>query len=303
MAIRYADRVKEATSNKPASAATSFTLSGAKTGFRGFVAGIGNAARCVYCAQKVDGNGNPSGAWEIAVGTVTDATPDTLSREYLIASSTGSFIDWSATGENNSPDVFVVSHASIAPASAISPVMADGVRWFIPWVGTGGSSAFVSTSQTFFLCLDVPQPALIRGLRINVSTAQAGQNARLMAYEDRAGLPYGLLVEGIVSLAATGLATFVPPTPVFFAGGRLWLALQQSGTTSQITSSSGSPGVDSGLGTIYGPQAGSFGASTLGLRCTTQGYADGSLNPWNEALVQNDNVTSQPIVQVQLEYL
>jgi hypothetical protein len=234
---------------------------------------------------------------------VTDAATDTLSREYLVSSSTGGFIDWSATGENSSPDVFVVGHASIAPAFALSPVMADGTRWFMPWLASGGASAFVSTTTTFFHCLDVPQPALIRALRINVATAQAGQNARLMAYDDRAGLPYGLVLEGTVSLAATGLATFVPGSPAFFAGGRLWLALQQSGTSSQLTSSTGSPAVTSGLGTVYGPQSGSFGASTLGLRCTTQGYADGSLNPWNEALVQNDNATSHPIVQIQLEYL
>jgi hypothetical protein len=303
MALRYAERVKEATSNNPATSSTPFDLGGARTGFRGFVAAIGNAVRCVYCAQKVDANGNPAGAWEIAVGTVTDDAPDTLSREYLVASSTGDFIDWSATGENSSPDAFIVSHGAISPAYGLSPVVADGARWFIPWVGSGAASAFVSTTQTFFHCLDVPQPALIKGLRINVTTAQAGQNARLMAYEDRSGLPHSRVLEGTVSLGATGLASFVPGTPVFFAGGRLWLALQQSGTTSQISSSTGSPGVQGGMGTVYGPQAGSFGASTLGFRCTSQGYADGSLNPWTEALVPNDNATSQPIVQIQLEYL
>jgi hypothetical protein len=303
MAIRYAERVKETTSNKPATAAAAFDLGGAPTGFRGFVAGIGNAVRCVYCAQKVDANGNPAGAWEIAVGTVVDAATDTLSREYLISSSSGSFIDWSAAGENSSPDVFVVDHASIAPAVGLSPVLADGARWFAPLLGTAGSSAFVSTSQTFFHCLDVPQPALIKALRINVTTAQAAQSARLMAYGDRAGLPYNLVLEGTVSLGATGVASFTPGSPAFFAGGRLWLALQQSGSTSQLTCSTGSPGVQAGLGTVYGPQNGSFAAATLGLRCTTQGYADGALNPWGEALTQNDNVTAQPIVQVQLEYL
>lgn len=303
MAIRYADRVKETTSNKPATSATDFDLSGAKIGFRGFVAGIGNAARCVYCAQKVDANGNPAGAWEIAVGTVTDAATDTLSREYLISSSSGSFIDWSATGENTSPDVFIVNHASIVPAAGLSPVGADGARWFAPFLGTGGGGAFVSTTQTFFHCLDVPQPALIKALRISVTTAQAGQNARLMAYGDRAGTPYNLVIEGTISIAATGLTTLTPGSPAFFAGGRLWLAIQQSGTSSQLSSTTGSPGVQAGVGTVYGSQSGSLGAATLGLRCTTQGYADGALNPWTEALTQNDNVTAHPIVQVQLEYL
>ena len=80
MALRYADRVKEITGNKPASSATAFTLAGPRTGFQGFAAAIGNNSRCVVCAQKIDGNGNPAGAWQVFVGTVTDASPDTLSR-------------------------------------------------------------------------------------------------------------------------------------------------------------------------------------------------------------------------------
>lgn len=122
-------RAYETTTNKPASAATAFTLGGPKTGFRGFVAAIGNAKKCAYIAQKVDGSGTPTGAWELAEGTVTDAAPDTLSRGKLIASSTGSFIDWSATGEDASPDVFQVEVArsrGLIISSATSVTLNEG---------------------------------------------------------------------------------------------------------------------------------------------------------------------------------
>ncbi len=55
-----------------------------------FVAGIGDANDCIYLID--DGAGN----WELTVGTVTDASPDTLSRGTLIASSTGSRVNFAA---------------------------------------------------------------------------------------------------------------------------------------------------------------------------------------------------------------
>ena len=94
MAFKYADRVKETTSNKPVGGGTpgAFNLGGAKTGFQTFVAGVATTNTCVACAQQVDANGNPSGAWEIFTGTVTAAAPDTLSRDTLISSATGAFL-------------------------------------------------------------------------------------------------------------------------------------------------------------------------------------------------------------------
>jgi len=82
----HADRVKETSTT---TGTGTYTLAGAATGFRTFVAGIGNGNKCIYCVE--DGTD-----WEINEGTVTDAASDTLSRDKLLASSTGSAINWGA---------------------------------------------------------------------------------------------------------------------------------------------------------------------------------------------------------------
>lgn len=86
-----ADRVKETTTTEGTG---TYSLAGAATGFRGFVAAIGTGERCYYCVE--DGTN-----WEVGVGTVTDGTPDTLSRDRILASSnSGNAVDWGAGTKN-----------------------------------------------------------------------------------------------------------------------------------------------------------------------------------------------------------
>lgn len=82
--FRHADRVKETSST---TGTGTYSLGGAASGFRSFVAAVGNGNRCTYAV--VDG-----ATWEINEGVVTDASPDTLTRARFIDSSTGSPIDW-----------------------------------------------------------------------------------------------------------------------------------------------------------------------------------------------------------------
>lgn len=85
MALVSADRVKETTST---TGTGTYNLAGAVSGFRTFVAGIGNGNTCHYVAEQ-------GSDWEIGLGTVTDATPDTLARTRVIASSNGgSAVNW-----------------------------------------------------------------------------------------------------------------------------------------------------------------------------------------------------------------
>lgn len=98
MAFLHADRVKETSTT---TGTGTYSLAGASTGFRTFVAGIGNANRCTYCVS--DGT-----SWEINEGVLTDAAPDTLTRDKLLASSTGSAISWAA----GTRDVFAVYSAA-----------------------------------------------------------------------------------------------------------------------------------------------------------------------------------------------
>jgi hypothetical protein len=92
MSIDYADRVKEVASNKP-NASTAFNLpDSAPAGFQSFDAAFASGATPECMAT----NGT---AWESFIGTFTAGSPDTLARTTLLASSTGSAIDWSAGGD------------------------------------------------------------------------------------------------------------------------------------------------------------------------------------------------------------
>lgn len=72
-----------------------YTLAGAVTGFQSFSA-VGNANTCQYVAYEVDGNGNPSGGWEVGLGTYT-SSGTTLARTTIYASSnSGAAVSWSA---------------------------------------------------------------------------------------------------------------------------------------------------------------------------------------------------------------
>ena len=79
MAFVLNDRVKETTTTNGTS---TINLAGAETGFESFVAGIGNSNTTSYAIvhQTAD-------EFEVGIGTVTDASPDTLSRTTIISSS------------------------------------------------------------------------------------------------------------------------------------------------------------------------------------------------------------------------
>lgn len=95
MALEIADRVKETTTT---TGTGTLDLAGASAGFQTFVLGIGNANTCHYCiTDNID--------FEVGLGTVTDAAPDTLSRDTVISSSNGGAkVVWGS----GSKDVFCV---------------------------------------------------------------------------------------------------------------------------------------------------------------------------------------------------
>jgi len=78
MALVVNDRVKETSTT---TGTGTFSLAGASLGFETFVAGIGNTNTTYYTIVNEDG------AFEVGIGTVTDATPDTLSRDTILSSS------------------------------------------------------------------------------------------------------------------------------------------------------------------------------------------------------------------------
>ena len=79
MALILNDRVKESTTS---TGTGTINLDGATGGFKSFVAGIGTTNRTYYAIV-----GRTTTEFEVGVGVVTDASPDTLSRERVISSS------------------------------------------------------------------------------------------------------------------------------------------------------------------------------------------------------------------------
>ena len=79
MALVINDRVKETSTT---TGTGTFSLAGAETGFETFVAGVGTG-NTTYYSIVLDGTNE----FEVGVGTVTDASPDTLSRDTVISSS------------------------------------------------------------------------------------------------------------------------------------------------------------------------------------------------------------------------
>ena len=122
MALVINDRVKETSTT---TGTGTFDLDGAVTGFETFVAGIADG-NTTYYAIFLQGEDE----WEVGLGTVTDATPDTLARTTVITSSNSdSAVDFS----EGTKDVFCTLPASKAvyldasgdPVGAIASVAED----------------------------------------------------------------------------------------------------------------------------------------------------------------------------------
>ena len=108
MALVINDRVKETSTT---TGTGTIDLAGAETGYEGFVAGIGTGNTTYYAIEL-----NSAGEWEVGIGTVTDATPDTLSRDTIITSSNSdSAVNFSAGTKN----VF----CTLPAKRTVSPVM------------------------------------------------------------------------------------------------------------------------------------------------------------------------------------
>ena len=103
MALVLNDRVKETTTT---TGTGTVNLGGAQTNFETFVAGIGNSNTTYYAIVH-----RSSAEFEVGLGTITDASPDTLARTTVISSSNSdSAVNFSA----GTKDVFCTMPASKA---------------------------------------------------------------------------------------------------------------------------------------------------------------------------------------------
>ena len=106
MALVLHDRVKETTTS---TGTGTINLAGAATGFTTFVAGIGNSNTTYYCIAHQSAN-----EFEVGIGTVTDASPDTITGRtngnVFVSSNSNNIVDFSA----GTKDVFCTQPASKA---------------------------------------------------------------------------------------------------------------------------------------------------------------------------------------------
>ena len=93
MALIVNDRVKETSTT---TGTGTINLAGAETGYESFVSGIGTTNTTYYAIEL-----NSANEFEVGIGTVTDASPDTLSRDTVISSSNSDAkVDFSAGTKN-----------------------------------------------------------------------------------------------------------------------------------------------------------------------------------------------------------
>ena len=104
MALVINDRVKETSTT---TGTGTINLDGAVTGFDTFVSGIGDTNTTYY---TIFNQGTTE--WEVGLGTVTDATPDTLARTTVLTNSDGNTS--AITLSSGTKDVFCTLPASKA---------------------------------------------------------------------------------------------------------------------------------------------------------------------------------------------
>lgn len=168
----FADRVKETTTS---TGTATVNLGGAATGYQTFVAGVGTGATVFYCIVG-------GAEWEVGSGTVTDASPDTLSRDTVLASSTGSKVSFSAGSKN----VMLVAPASIYRTGAGStgvgpdgpPLIADVAddEFDGAALDTGGTRRSGATAWAWNNQGSGPTATLTNGVLYLKAPAQGGGN-------------------------------------------------------------------------------------------------------------------------------
>jgi hypothetical protein len=151
MAFVVNDRVKETSTT---TGTGTLSLAGAVSGFQTFVAGIGNSNVTYYAIVNDSGT-----EFEIGIGTVTDASPDTLSRTTILESTNSdSAVDFSsgtktvfctlpaskAVFEDNNNDVTLPDDLTLGSDGAIINFGADSDTNFTHVADTG-----ITTNRDF----------------------------------------------------------------------------------------------------------------------------------------------------------
>jgi hypothetical protein len=199
--MKYADFVRETTST---TGTGTYSLGGAVTGRQTFVAGVGTGSEVTYaCSDGTD--------WEVGQGTVTDATPDTLSRTAILASSnSGSAVNWGAGDKSiylvhDASNLIELSRIYTRP---ITPKFNSGYASILP-SETCNNESSKSLVANRFICAVCTFPAgSYTFAQIEVNTAQAASKARIGIYSIDSAGSFTLIEEtGDIDTTTTGVKT------------------------------------------------------------------------------------------------
>jgi hypothetical protein len=123
MTLQIADRVKETTTT---TGTGSLTVAGAMTGFRAFSSVCGTGDTFYYGVQAVDGNGVPTGDWEVGFGTYSGT--NTLARTTVLTSSNANAaVNFSAGTKQVWIDLAAAQINAIPAADYVSYTFAGGL--------------------------------------------------------------------------------------------------------------------------------------------------------------------------------
>lgn len=249
----WSNRVKETTTTTGTGAVD---LDGAATGFQSFVNSVGDSNECIYLiTDDTD--------WEVGIGTVTNATPDTLSRDLVLESSNSDAkVSWSA----GTKDVALVVAGEVVGSvvQSVETVTADPS----PGITNNGSLYLCDTSSAGFT---VTLPAVANvpdGYTITVTKTSASNT---------------LTVDGNSSETIEGETTIVlvslGESRTFVSDGTEWknIGRSQRYTEAYLPASAFKPDSDDPCGNLTSANIGSVDLNYLPFSSTGTQRANAQL--------------------------
>ena len=238
MAFLVNDRVKETSTT---TGTGTLSLAGAVSGFQTFVAGIGNSNVTYYAIVNDSGT-----EFEIGIGTVTDASPDTLSRTTILESTNSdSAVNFSsgtktvfctlpaskAVFEDNNNDVTLPDDLILGSDSAVLKFGNDSDITITHAADTG-----LTTNGTFQATTITATTAFVPDASDGAALGTSSLEFSDLFLADGAVINFGDDQDiNITHVADTGLTTnadFTVGDDLFISGGLI--DLKNTGTASQI---------------------------------------------------------------------
>lgn len=215
-----------------------YSLAGADSGFVGFVqAGIAGEPVVYRASLGTD--------WEVCIGTVTDGTPDILSRDVVLERLVAGTYLSLANGDSPTPINWADSSAKTIRLIHAAEALTKDRGWFLPHLGqqldttyhyslapTDGNVTLIASRQLFFPHYHARRAKI--GINCRIATGEASALLDLGLYDNVDGRPLNLLESSTgIDIAASGNIEFT--TTSIYNPGWYWLSYNtNAGGTAQM---------------------------------------------------------------------